>query len=467
MMNTTPNWHKLSTNRSRQSCKPQVQRHLKMHSLSNTSNETNVALINSSPNSVRSKIGRTKTPRGDRFIPVRSVMDLEIAHYHLTKDDKEPLNDEYNTQLAQALFDGKLDSKILSFQDKPPRSPTNRIASPILSSPKRSPKPAPRTISTEALDILDASGVVNNYYSNILDWSSQNIVAVALGESVHLVNVTSAETTVLTELEDEVASLNWAQGGNLAIGLKHGCVELWDANQEVRVNKLRGNQGRVGALSWNGPILSAGSMSGIITNYDVRCRSPLVSTFDGHSSEICGLKWNANGTALASGGNDDLVNVWDMSRSTPKFTFSEHKSAVKAIAWCPWKDILATGGGTNDRSIKFWNTTTGSCINTIKTQGQVTQLAWSKTSECQEIVSSHGSPTSTLAVWNLRSHKPIAEFIAHRNRILCMAQNPDGTEIATIGADERLCFWEIFPRRNPIKKIESQLTSTSSILRIR
>lgn len=35
---------------------------------------------------------------------------------------------------------------------------------------------------------------------------------------------------------------------------------------------------------------------------------------------------------------------------------TEHRSAVKAIAWCPWKsNLLASGGGCQDRRIILWN----------------------------------------------------------------------------------------------------------------
>ncbi len=36
--------------------------------------------------------------------------------------------------------------------------------------------------------------------------------------------------------------------------------------------------------------------------------------------------------------------------------FSDHKAAVKALAWSPHShNTLITGGGTTDKTIKFWN----------------------------------------------------------------------------------------------------------------
>jgi cell division cycle protein 20 (cofactor of APC complex) len=81
----------------------------------------------------------------------------------------------------------------------------------------------------------------------------------------------------------------------------------------------------------------------------------------------------------------------------------------RALAWCPWQDnLLASGGGTADRTIRFWNTQTGTCLNTIDTKSQVCSLLWSKTHK--EIVSSHGFSQNQLCVWKYPSMAKIAEM---------------------------------------------------------
>ncbi|KAL8679499.1 MAG: hypothetical protein Q9186_004222 [Xanthomendoza sp. 1 TL-2023] len=55
-----------------------------------------------------------------------------------------------------------------------------------------------------------------------------------------------------------------------------------------------------------------------------------------------------------------------------------HSAAIKAIAFCPWQPgLLATGGGSNDRAIHFYHTSSGACLATINVQAQVTSLIWS------------------------------------------------------------------------------------------
>lgn len=86
---------------------------------------------------------------------------------------------------------------------------------------------------------------------------------------------------------------------------------------------------------------------------------------------MCGLKWSPDNRQLASGGNDNQLCIWELNNNTPAMKFAEHTAAVKAIAWSPHQHgLLASGGGTADRCIRFWNTATSSKLNTVDTGSQ-------------------------------------------------------------------------------------------------
>lgn len=71
--------------------------------------------------------------------------------------------------------------------------------------------------------------------------------------------------------------------------------------------------------------------------------------------------------------------VWNSSSLVPMQQYSEHLAAVKAIAWSPHQHgLLASGGGTADRCLRFWNTLTGQALQSTDTGSQVCNLAWSK-----------------------------------------------------------------------------------------
>ena len=80
---------------------------------------------------------------------------------------------------------------------------------------------------------------------------------------------------------------------------------------------------------------------------------------------------------FSSGSNDNLVQLWDPRQpDTPVNTLTAHLAAVKAVSWCPWQPkTLATGGGTTDRTIKFWNTASGNLLQSVDTGSQVKCLS--------------------------------------------------------------------------------------------
>ena len=154
----------------------------------------------------------------------------------------------------------------------------------------------------------------------------------------------------------------------MAVGTSDHKVQIWDVEKLKQVRSMDGHRARVSSLSWNGPLLSSGGRDSVVINHDVRESRHRVGTLRGHTQEVCGLKWSPSGTQLASGGNDNLLNIWDdryLSAAnnvcdTPLHRLDAHRAAVKALAWCPWqKNLLASGGGTADRMIRFWNTNSG------------------------------------------------------------------------------------------------------------
>lgn len=67
--------------------------------------------------------------------------------------------------------------------------------------------------------------------------------------------------------------------------------------------------------------------------------------------------------------------VWSAASSLsqqPLLRFPQHSAAVKAIAWSPHQHgLLASGGGTADRCVRFWSTSSGTSLSWVDTGSQV------------------------------------------------------------------------------------------------
>ena len=311
-----------------------------------------------------------------------------------------------------------------------------------------SPRKAPRNVNKVPFKVLDAPDLADDFYLNLVDWGSSNILGVGLGSCVYMWNSQSGRVTKLCDLPDDiVTSVSWIQrGSHVAIGTTKGLVQIWDAERCRRLRTMTGHTARVGALAWNEHMLTSGSRDRLIYHRDVRQPQQFSRKLVGHKQEVCGLRWNTEDGQLASGGNDNKLMVWDKLSETPLWKFSDHTAAVKAIAWSPHQRcLLASGGGTADRRIKFWNTATGQGVNEIDTGSQVCNLAWSKNSN--EIVSTHGYSQNQIVVWKYPSMTQVASLTGHTYRVLYLAMSPDGQTVVTGAGDETLRFWKCFGRR--------------------
>ncbi|KAK7999903.1 hypothetical protein PG990_012503 [Apiospora arundinis] len=307
-----------------------------------------------------------------------------------------------------------------------------------------------RRVATAPERVLDAPGLIDDYYLNLLDWSSGNQVAIGLERNVYVWSADEGSVSCLLETNPDtyVSSVKWSgDGAYVSVGLGTGEVQIWDVAEGQKIRSMFGHDTRVGVMGWNKHLLSTGARSGLVYNHDVRIAEHKVAELVSHTSEVCGLEWRADGAQLATGGNDNLVSIWDArSLVVPKFTKTNHKAAVKALAWCPWNaNLLATGGGSYDRHIHFWNTTSGARVNSIDTGSQVTSLRWS--TSYKEIVSSSGFPDNSLSIWSYPTLVRNVEIPAHESRVLHSCLSPDGQMLATAAADESLKFWKVFEKK--------------------
>ncbi|KAK5133014.1 hypothetical protein LTR08_008301 [Meristemomyces frigidus] len=360
-----------------------------------------------------------------------------------------------------------------------------------------SPRKTPRAVSKVPYKVLDAPELADDFYLNLVDWGSGDILAVGLGAAVYLWNRETGKVNQLCSLEgDTVTSVAWIQrGSHLAVGTSKGLLLIYDTVAERRLRTMTGHTARISSLAWNAHILSTGSRDRTILHRDVRLPAQYLRRLTGHKQEVCGLKWNSETEQLASGGNDNKIFVWEKMEERWLHRWGEqeggHKAAVKAIAWSPHqRGLLASGGGTADRCIKFWNTvsqaqtTTGSTtmsglppeqthlalglghdqsqhqhqqasptttpnnphlLRSHDTGSQVCNLLFS--SLTSELVSTHGYSQHAINIWKYPSMNQVVSLTGHTYRVLYLSMSPDGAVIVTGAGDETLRFWDVFGKK--------------------
>ncbi|KAH9705780.1 WD REPEATS REGION domain-containing protein [Citrus sinensis] len=281
----------------------------------------------------------------------------------------------------------------------------------------------PRRLPKREARILDAPYLMEDYYSKVIDWGRNNVLAVALGPVLFLWKWENGKVKKLLQVpgeDDYPASVSWSHDAKtLAVGYMDSKLQLWDAETSKLVRNLEGHHRRVATSSWNhwnSHILTSGSKEKSIINHHVRVSNNVTSRIKAHSGEVCGLKWSNEGNLLASGGDHNVVHIWErskMSSSKSLHRFTDHCGGVKALAWSPH---------------------------------QICGLEWNR--HHKEILSGHGFSASgdgnKLCLWKYPNMTKVGELQSSNSRILDLSQSPDVVTVATAGADETIRFWEAF-----------------------
>ena len=432
------------------------------------------------------------SPKQDRFIPDRQALDIDYCNHSINEsENSNPIANNSTSQCnthneAVGVLLHTPRKRLLScFQESVNvvDSQQNFLTSALTTSTPNVIDKSKRSIHANlplaASKIMDAPDLMDDYYLNLVHWGKSNKIAIALKQTVYLWNAATGDIEQidgLSEENDYVSSVKWSNNNDniIAVGTSKNTVQIWDVSQSRMIREMSGHAARVGSLSWNNEIISSGSKDTTIINHDVRVRQNIVSKYAHHTQEVCGLAWSPDGNTLASGGNENYLCFWDAAISsrrplqpsagyTPRAVMNQHHAAVKALAWCPWQhNVLASGGGTTDRTIRLWNTSLETNLKVVDTGSQVCALVWN--SQHKELVSSHGFSDNQLILWSNHNNnlQKIKEFRGHTARVLFLGISPDESTVCSASADETMRLWNFFGNRNNSNSLFNPTPTKSS-----
>lgn len=178
------------------------------------------------------------------------------------------------------------------------------------------------TSRQQCLLVLDAPGMTQDPFATPVTWSRDNHIAVACGVNVYYQNLDTRAVFRLCKVDGpdagELCHLEWGghgSGRKLALGTSRGVMQVRDAGEGhdkgglIRMWRDANFLG-VGGLDWNEDLLAVGLEDGSISLFDIRCPEK-TRRVPGHKGKILNLKWNADGSMLASGDDLGMVYIWD------------------------------------------------------------------------------------------------------------------------------------------------------------
>ncbi|MDZ7961078.1 MAG: WD40 repeat domain-containing protein [Aulosira sp. DedQUE10] len=122
-------------------------------------------------------------------------------------------------------------------------------------------------------------------------------------------------------------------------------------------------------------------------------------TLSGHTEPVRALTLFPNGQVIASGSDDKTIKLWNPTTGVLLRTLTGHQERIKSILITPDNQTLIST--SFDNTIKFWNTQTGKEIRTIGEKTGV--IAMLLTPDGQTLIS--GSGDRTIKFRNLKTRK--------------------------------------------------------------
>ncbi|KAK6463071.1 WD40-repeat-containing domain protein [Scheffersomyces coipomensis] len=317
---------------------------------------------------------------------------------------------------------------------------------------------------TVATDILQAPGLRNDFYSNLVSWSKKtNKIAVGLGVNSYLWGIDNHVEQIHLDALSLVTAVSCSRDDYIVIANSRGMISLIEQPKNIVLAVYTLQNKCVFCFEWfsKSNRFIAGNEVGEVHIFEIvygqtRYELVEVACFKSHQQQICGLALSMDNTRLAVGANDNSCSLWDIKNlETISLMFVlPHNAAVKAIAFCPWTNsLLATGGGSKDRKIRFWHTSSGTKLNEIPTHGQVTSLIWSRYKK--EIAATFGfgadSTSSLLCVYSYPSMKPLVEVPSVPNlRILSSSSSPDWSSVCVAANDSTVRIYKLWEKTHDI-----------------
>ncbi|TWU24730.1 WD40 domain-containing protein [Bythopirellula polymerisocia] len=162
-----------------------------------------------------------------------------------------------------------------------------------------------------------------------------------------------------------------------------------------------------------------------------------------HEGPVRGLSFAPNGNTLATGGQDNVIRIWDLHGGKQIAVLRGHASHVRDCVFSPDGDSLLSAG--RDKHVKRWQPEHYAEMVVLDNEPNGDSdavLAAHFSRDGTQLVTAERDRTSTL--WNLAKSSPIQHFAEGHEFLASTAKFfDDGSRLATAAGDSTVRVWDV------------------------
>jgi WD40 repeat protein len=241
------------------------------------------------------------------------------------------------------------------------------------------------------------------------------------------------------EFPGGVLTLVFTPGGQRLAAVQKRDLLLWDLTP-WREQRLEGPLPLASALaiSDDGAQLAAANNDDL-TLWEVTGSRPRVR-WTRHDGAVS-LAFAPGGTAVASGGADSAIRLWDTATGQPRGNLRGHAKPVIAVTFAP--DGTALASAEFRGVVKLWDVAARTERATLETNGdEVSAVAFAPDGRILAV-----AVDRFVQLWDVANTRLIARLGGHEGKVNCLAYAPDGMRLASGSHDKTVRIWDLAQMR--------------------
>lgn len=226
-------------------------------------------------------------------------------------------------------------------------------------------------------------------------------------------------------------------------GLQTYAQQHYDESRRF-LGDLGGHQGKVLAVAIKtGEFFAAsGGEDGLVKLWDLSAGCCL-ATLHGHTASVTTVCWHPHQQLVVSASEDNTLRLWDMRAGSCIRVFKGHDKPVSSVCFSRKGEWIVSGGC--DNFINIWDANSGHCVRTL--QGHIAYVnSVFASADGLFLVSGSGSSFAKdygVKLWSLMTGRCQHTFLGHASAVQCVCMSADGQRILSGSEDGMLKLWNV------------------------